>query len=65
VSRVTVRPAAWRYRRLMMLPIWIALWVAAMLILSVFALLIRIDRLVAHLERRIDRLVDRAPFPGP
>lgn len=49
----------------MMLSIWISIWVFAMLVLSVFALSTKIDRLAAHLERRIDRLADRGLIPGP
>jgi type VI protein secretion system component VasF len=63
VSSVTVRSFARPYRAGMMLPIWIALWVAAMLVLSIFALLTTIDRRTANLSRRIDRLVDRGPPP--
>jgi hypothetical protein len=48
-----------------MLSIWISIWVFAILILSVFALWTKIDRLAAHLGRRIDRLVDRGPPTGP
>jgi hypothetical protein len=37
-----------------MLAIWIALGIAAMLIGSVFCLMLRIDAVVARLDRRID-----------
>jgi hypothetical protein len=49
----------------MMRSIWVSIWVFAMLVLSVFALWTKIDRLAAHLGRRIDRLVDRGFPPGP
>lgn len=38
-----------------MLAIWIALGVAAMLIGSVFCLMLRIDAIATRLDRRIDK----------
>ncbi len=49
----------------MMLGVFIALGVFAILVGCVFALMFRIDRIADHLRRRIDDLSERTWLPQP